>query len=122
MRLQSEFPYLKEFKERFPIDDKTIFAYKEIYSNYELPPDIQVHEETHLKQQEEYGAEKWIKRYLIDSKFRFEQEVEAFKAQVNHFKDRNQRFISQRLCAKTLSSDLYGGFITFEKAMEILNV
>lgn len=105
---QSEFPYLEEFKKRFKVDKETVFAYAgNIYSNKEPPPDILVHEMVHLRRQEKIGADKWIQRYLDDEKFRLDEEVIAFKAQINHFKDRNYRLRSRIMCARALSEN-YG--------------
>jgi hypothetical protein len=55
MKPQKDFPLMERYKKVFPIDDKTIFAYNgDIYCNYPLPPDLIIHEETHLRQQEKH--------------------------------------------------------------------
>lgn len=120
IRPQKEFPLIDQFK-IFPITDETIFAYKgDIYANHDLPQDILIHEEVHLDQQNNYGADDWIKRYLIDNEFRLKEEIEAFKTQVNFHKDREQRNKSRILCAKALSSQLYGNILTYSQAFNIL--
>jgi hypothetical protein len=120
-KLQKDFPYLEEYRQKFEIDEQTIFAYDgQIYSNEPLPPDLLIHEEVHLKQQSILGADKWVKKYLEDEQFRLTQEIEAFWAQINHFKDRNQKAKSRILCARVLSGNMYGNLISFEEAMKIL--
>ena len=116
---QKDFPLLEEYK-KFPITNETIFPYGDtIYTNYDLPPDILVHELVHLKQQEK-GLNEWENKYLNDPKFRLTQEIEAYQAQVKSLKDRNMRAVSKVRCARALSSDLYGGLISYEEALKLL--
>jgi len=121
MKLQVDFPYLKEYRKKFKVTDRTIFAYnKEIYSNYPLSEDLSLHEVKHIEQQNRIGADVWVKRYLNNDQFRLNEEVEAYKAQLDFIKDKNQRYKLKILCARTLSSDLYGNIIEFDKALKLL--
>ncbi len=121
IKQQSEFPLLQEYKKVFPIDDRVIFAYDhDIYTNYDLPPDIIIHEETHHKQQDKYGLDYWVENYLTDVTFRLKMEVEAYKKQLASIKDRNFRYQILLESVLHLSSGLYGSIITKDKAKELL--
>lgn len=110
IRPQSEFPLLERYKEHFPINDSVIFAYDNvIYSNYELPHDLIIHERTHFKQQAEVGLDKWVDLYLSDVGFRAKQEEQAYRNQLNSIKDRNQRHrIRQAILSDIKETKLYG--------------
>ncbi len=104
----------------------TIFAYKNAIwnpSGVEIPPDILVHEEVHLKQQE--GAnDDWYDKYLMDKDFRLKMEVEAFREQYKFFcemvKDRNLRARYLNKLALNLSSEIYGKIINLQTAINKL--
>ena len=118
---QVEFPLLDEYRKIFDITDKTVFAYDDtIYTNYELSPDLLIHEETHLKQQEKYGLETWVLWYFNDLKFRLKVEVEAYRKQINSISDRELRFHIRQESIKNLSSGLYGDMVTENEARLLL--
>lgn len=118
---QNEFPKLEEYKKHFKVTEKTIFAYDNcIYTNYELPTDILIHEIQHLKQQERDGLEFWLTNYLNDTNYRLKQETDAYRVQLASIKDRNLRAKIRIESSKNLSSDLYGGIISNEEALNIL--
>ena len=121
IRPVKEFPLLKKYKKKFDINEGTIFAYDNvIYSDFQLPNHLIIHENTHFKQQEEYGLKKWVKKYLKDDEFRLKMEIEAYKNQVNSIKDRNERNRLKINCCRDLSGSLYGNLLTFNEAMEII--
>lgn len=121
-RPQSEFPMLEEYKKVFDVTDNTIFAYdKVIYSNKELPVHLEVHERRHLIRQQKIGVDKWCEMYLTDIKFRLKEEVIAYKEQLESISDRNQRDKLRKICAKDLSSPLYGNIISYEEAYSLLS-
>ena len=121
LKPQKEFPLLERYSKVFPITEFTIFAYDgDIYCNYPLPPDLIVHEETHLKQQEKYGLDNWVEEYLNDKEFRLKMEVEAYKKQLASIKDREFRFHVKQDCIDTLTSSLYGNLCTKEEAKILL--
>jgi len=127
---QKEFPYLQEFS-KFPIDENTVFclrrvAYADevyfidtIYADKELPQDILEHEKTHLKRMGN-NPDEWIKKYLADNKFRLDEEILAFKSQLNSIKDRNERNEVRIKAAQSLSGKLYGEIITYAEALKKL--
>jgi hypothetical protein len=117
---QDDFKYLPLYREKFAVTDRTVFAFDgAVYANYELPSHLLVHEEVHLKQQGNAPHE-WLTHYLNDDRFRLKQEIEAYKAELLSIKDRNQRLRHKIVCARNLSSELYGNIITYEEAMQKL--
>ena len=120
-KMQEEFPLLEKFKDRFPITEYTIFAYDGIvYCDYDLTEDLWVHEETHLEQQKRIGVDNWIDLYFKDDTARLEIELEAYQNQINSIKDREFRNKIRIASARTISSPLYGGIISFNEAMSLL--
>lgn len=119
-----EFPYLKEFKDRFrDINDKTVFVLPDvIFCDYPhlLPNHVVTHEKVHMKQQLRLGVDKWVTQYLYDDAFRLEMEVEAYRAQIFSIHDREARNQIRLTCAKHLASELYGGIVNFQQALNVL--
>ena len=119
-------PNWQDIKKAFPIVEeakdsennlRVVFTYAPyIYvpGGQRLPPDIYVHESIHLKQQGADPASWWTK-YLNDSVFRLEQELEAYGAQLAMFNEAPNRvfeFMKDRL-AQDISSEFYGRMIPF---------
>lgn len=68
-----------------------VFAYSpNIYNPFgrELTADVIEHEKVHLRQQSECGVELWYNLYLHDSRFRLEQEIEAYAEQYRYGKEK----------------------------------
>lgn len=121
MKPLKDFLRLADYAKVFPINDQTIIAYdNEIYCNYDLPEHLIVHEKTHHRQQEKIGLDVWVEKYLTDNRFRIDMELEAYQAQLNSIKDRNERFKVKQQVLKTLSSELYGYIITYQDAQKLL--
>lgn len=96
----------------------TYFPHVYVPSGRELPPDLQIHEGIHLRQQEEMGVENWWHKYLSDIDFRLSQELEAYGAQLHFwrpFGNRAYKHHKARL-AHDLSSDAYGNIINHREA------
>lgn len=105
----------------------TIFAYGDVIYN---PDDIDIqdylleHEKVHFKQQgnTKNGAALWWGKFLRDSDFRVDQEVEAYAHQYNQMckatKDRNQPVKILFHLATTLSGPLYNYSIDTGDAMK----
>ncbi len=118
---QVEFPLLEQYQKIFNINEFTIFAYDDsIYCNYPLPPDLIVHEKTHLKQQKKVGLDEWVRLFLTNEEFRLKQEVEAYLNQLDSIKDRELRLRIRMESAQNLSSSLYGSIINYEDAYNLL--
>lgn len=90
-----------------------------------LSPDVEVHEETHIKQQSTMNLDEWCDKYFDDPKFRLEQELEAYHNQVKwikkNIKDRNRRFLLIEHICKSISSN-YGEMITYDEAKKIITL
>lgn len=78
------------------------------------------HEEVHAKQQGD-DPEKWWHRYIVDSAFRFCQELEAYQVQYREikkkFKDRNKQMRFLDILAQDLSSANYGSVCSYQEAL-----
>lgn len=98
-----------------------VFAYAGILyvpyfqPTHDIPFDLQVHEKTHFKQQEEIGVDTWWDRYLVDIRFRLDQEIEAYHNQYTSMSKQDREKHIRRL-AGDLSGPMYGNLLTFEDA------
>ena len=119
---QSEFPLLERYKARFKgITGHTIFAYSpDIYTDYKLTSDLLIHENVHLKQQEEMGLDNWVEKFLNDDEFRLKVELEAYRKQLQSILDSGKRHKMTLICAEHLSSDMYGNIISLSEAFDAL--
>lgn len=119
---QSEFPLLERYKEVFGVTPNTIFAYdKVIYCDYELPEHLQIHERRHLIRQQKIGVDEWVDKYLTDTQFRLNEEVIAYKEQLESVKNRSARHRLRIQCANDLASPLYGNIVTLQEAIKLLS-
>lgn len=107
--------------------ENTAVAYGDsVYSKYEIPPETKVHEAVHLKQQgyNEEGAKAWWDKYLADPKFRYTQELEAFRAEYKYLSkvitDRNKLHKALLVIATRLSGTMYGNVVTTKEAIEAI--
>lgn len=82
--------------------------------------DLMVHEEVHSHQQLSSGdVDKWINKYIHDSTFRFNAELEAYSVQLQFIKKiYGQKKYKEALkfFSKALSSPLYGKICSEEYA------
>lgn len=104
-------------------DKGVIITYGDtVYCKYPISPDLEFHEETHVRQQAEMGVEKWWDRYFVDKDFRLSQEVEAYRNQMKYANEnynRNQRrFLLKKIC-KDMAT-IYGGMCTENEAKKLL--
>lgn len=110
-------PNFDEIAQVFPLARRstTIFAYGDtIFISNDtviLPPQLIAHERVHLARQSELGAEEWWNRYLADTKFRYEEELLAHRAEYRVMTSaeasRNIRRSAGRTVAKRLTAPLY---------------
>lgn len=82
-----------------------------------------VHEKVHIKQQGDNPAG-WWDRYLVDKKFRLDQEVEAYRKQWRHIL-RNNHNLKERAfllnkIAGDLSGPIYGNVVGMGEAVELI--
>lgn len=83
--------------------------------------ELAAHEATHVEQQTAMDKDLWWAMYVDDPKFRYEQELEAHRVELEAFEgSRNERRLMAKAIAKRLSGPLYGGVATYKKALEDL--
>lgn len=128
---QKLFPYIEEYREQFPITKDTIFVYKNtIFSNKTEKDwleyyDILHHELEHLRSQNEIGADIWIHKYLSSDEFRLEEELRAYKYQLEKVKEMGDKTELMNItteCIANISSPLYGNIISYKQAEKLLTL
>ena len=89
-----------------------------------IPPDLEVHELVHVRQQEGIDPDTWVERFIEDLDFRRDVEVEAFQAQAKYLreniKDRNDLAKRLHFIHCSISSKLYGNMMTYSEANELI--
>ena len=127
IKKQNRFPYIEEYRKRFPITKETIFVYKDtIYTDEEMPYDIVHHELEHLRSQKEQGADLWINRYLEEPEFRLQEELRAYRYQLKKVlettNDKGEYLNILTECITNLSSPLYGNIVSYREAERLLKL
>lgn len=111
--------------------DHTFWTYGDIIYNPgkgTIPDHIIAHEETHMRQQEAYegGKDAWWKEYLANSRFRMEQEAQAYGEQYKFFckyrKDRNERSRFLNSICDSFAGPLYQLALTKAQARAMVQV
>jgi hypothetical protein len=77
------------------------------------------HEEKHLERQKQLGVAKHLLKYLVSPKFRFEEELIAYKITIKELKKNNIALDIDRL-SKNLSGPLYLWSAPYKKAKQAL--
>lgn len=105
----------------------TVFTYGQtIYSKIMPDTPLLEHERVHVVQQMTFpgGPDSWWHEYIRDPDFRLSQEVEAYHIQyttaASMTKDRNRLFKYLHSLATALSSDMYGGLLSTNEAMNAI--
>lgn len=115
-------PIWASVKTAFDFNEKTtIFTFGDTIYNpagLNVTEDLQVHEGVHEKQQAamnvmgKLGPARWWKKYIKDPEFRFEQELEAYRAQykfaARNIKGREQLHQYCVMLARHLMGPMYG--------------
>lgn len=106
-------------------DKGIIIAYDgKIYCKTNPPPQKIYHEAIHLYEQEKLGNEIWWEMYITSDKFRLDEELKAYRAEVKFIrkaiKNRNDAFEMIRKISYDLSSGIYGNIISKDKALELI--
>lgn len=91
--------------------------YKDLISPTPKPSSVALllHEQVHYERQKREGIILWPILYIISPKFRFNEELLAFKEQIEYLKKHNLT-LDLELRAKRLSSWLYPWCVSYEKA------
>lgn len=107
-------------------DPGVIFAYSgRIYAPgfARLTPALHAHEQVHIDRQ---GTEpdRWWDKYLVDTTFRFEEELAAHRAEYQAYCQRHsgrKRRLALDMIATKLAAPLYGGMVTLEDARKAID-
>lgn len=122
-------PNIEQIRKKFNLKGKhPVFTLgNQIYNPYgnPIPQHLIVHEAVHSVQQEMHndGIAGWWEQYLIDAKFRLEQELQAYGKQFQYIKENMVRDLSRKwltVLARDLSSPMYGNIINFNQAKELI--
>ena len=128
-------PNYEEILSVFPMAYRieTIFAYApDIYvpSGKPLSEALVAHESVHIERQTAYhgeqgiGVKGWWRHYLADVQFRYEEELLAHRAEYLHMIQnatcRQMRRSALKQVATRLASQLYGGLVSKQQAMEAI--
>ena len=99
---------------------------KVIYESKPIAPDLLVHEQVHLRQQNySYARAIWFfLRYRLSKDFRYRMELEAYREQLrfiySKIRDRNKRALAKKEIARCISLPMYG-MVSFEQALKDLS-
>lgn len=110
-------------QEVFPdVDGKKVcITYgNEIFYELEMVPDLLHHELVHVTRQMDMGKDIWWERYFADPRFRYDEELLAYREQYlfmsKRTTDRNWLHNYRVALAKLLSSPMYGSVKNFSQA------
>lgn len=78
-----------------------------------------IHEQTHIERQKKLGLLKWGLKYVFFPKFRFNEELEAIKAQMVYLKKHKKEFNFEKR-ARFLSGWLYYWPVSYRVAKKEL--
>lgn len=106
--------------------DKLVIAYGDtIYHSVLLSPDVIAHEQVHLSRQGK-NPEAWYESYIRNSKFRFGEELLAYRAQYQYLKDtvRDRNHVARHLfrLASDLSGPMYGRVVGHREALKLISM
>lgn len=124
--IQREPPNIREIRRVLTPPQEAIFAYGDTLYNPSggiISPDLWIHEAQHEKQQSIFTTpEVWWTRYLLDSEFRLNQEVEAYAVQLNYVRIHMPKAFKEALFdfASTLSGPMYALNISYIQAETLI--
>ena len=89
-----------------------------------LHPALIAHEEAHGARQREMGVELWWRRYIDDPQFRLAEEVIGHQAEWKWWRENGKNNLTRQLehICRRLCGPLYLGLITYEQAVEFVDV
>ena len=128
---------MKFSKERPPIMDRLekafgvkwggdlVIAYGDtIYHTNKLDPSVIVHESVHIKRQKD--PQQWWESFIRDPKFRFGEELLAYREQYKFLKDitrdRNELARHWYRLATDLSGKMYGNVVSHQEALKLIKM
>lgn len=103
-----------------------VIAYKDtIYHSLPLDPSVIVHENVHLLRQGK-DPDTWYENYIRNSKFRFGEELLAYRAQYDYLKDviKDRNEVARELfrLASDLSGKMYGNVVSHREALKLIGM
>lgn len=116
-------PNYAEISKHFKIGRGVLFTYGDtIYAPFggNITEDFVLHEGVHCTQQGD-DIDGWWRRYFLDDRFRYSQELEACRLQYEFIKGtcgRQMRRKRLRDLAKMLSGQLYKNMVTYAQAFK----
>jgi hypothetical protein len=119
-------PNWQRIADTFPVDWNSIIIayYPNIHCGVEVSNQKQAHEEIHLSRQRDLGVDLWWEYYLTNPSFRLNEELEAYKVEVEWVKEniatRNQRRFLLDKIYSDLSGSVYGFICSYEEAKRML--
>ena len=92
--------------------------YKDLISPDPKPRSIALllHEKVHFVRQKRLGIFRWAFLYMVNSEFRFQEELLAYKEQM-HYLQKSNLCLDLETRAKRLSSWLYLWCVSYERAL-----
>ena len=124
-------PMFAEIVKAFPEADSpgALFTWgNRIYnpSKANIPRELLAHEEVHHQRQgeEEAGIRAWWERYLVDARFRLDEELPAHIAEYKAFRGGRSGYSRKGMLhhiADRLSGPFYGGLVTYQEAVELIS-
>lgn len=119
-------PMYDQIAAKFDLGPRTIFTWHDkIYnpSGGRVSGDLMAHEIIHMVQQNGFPAT-WWRRYLDESEFRLDQEVQAYGRQYEYLcsqnSNRNFQFQVLMQLGLFLSGPMYGNLTTLENATQLI--
>ena len=118
-------PIFDRLHEKFGVEwgGSLCIAYGDtLHYSQSLHPSVIVHEQVHMDRQKD--PVQWWESYIRDPKFRFVEELLAYRAQYQYLKDttkdRNELARHWFRLAGGLSGKMYGGIVTHQNALKLL--
>lgn len=90
---------------------KVIYVREDVWNRMDMRrrAGFLAHEAVHVRQEEEVGVIKFLWKYITSKTYRFQVEVEAYAVEAQSLIDQGmKREIVLAVCAKSLSSSMYG--------------
>jgi hypothetical protein len=102
-----------------------IAYYPNIYCAEQISEQKLAHEQVHLERQRKIGVDNWYGLYLDNDSFRLEEEIMAYKKEIEYIKSQNynrqyRRFLLDKIYSD-LSSYIYDLKINKDEAKRLLD-
>lgn len=121
-------PIFDKLKKAFGVEwgKGLVIAYKDtIYHSEPLDPSVIIHEQVHLIRQGK-DPDLWYEHYIRDKKFRFGEELLAYRAQYDYLRDvvsdRNEVARHLFRLASALSGPMYGKVVGHREALKLISM